>query len=149
LAQGDLAMAAVTFTIVVFGLRISGKMFTRLNYSSATMTLTWTLLATISRLLTKTKMEIFDAVYARAFFSLDEWWISALLVGAGLTTLYFLFTNLKITTVDSGQNGKRPLATSSVAIPVLWCLILNLRTDCWAKNDQPLTECIIHCASLV
>jgi hypothetical protein len=71
-------------------------------------------------------MEISDAVYARAFFSLDKWWISALLVGAGLTTMYFLFTNFKMTTVDSGQNGKRALGTTSVAIPVLWCLILNL-----------------------
>ena len=80
LTQGDLAFAGVTFAIVVIGLRLIDKLFTRLNYSWATMTLTWTLVATISRLLTKTKMQIFDAVYARAFFTADEWWIIALLV---------------------------------------------------------------------
>jgi hypothetical protein len=127
LTQADLAIAGLTFMMVVIGLRISGKLFTRLNYSWATMTLTWVLVANISRLLTKTKMELFDAVYARAFFSAHEWWIIALLVITGVITMYFLFTNLKTTTVDSGQNQKMALTVISVAVPILWCLTLNLK----------------------
>jgi hypothetical protein len=126
LTQGDLAFAGVTFAIVVIGLRLSDKLFTRLNYSWATMTLTWTLVATISRLLTKTKMQIFDAVYARAFFTADEWWIIALLVASGLTIMYFLFSNLKTTVVDSGQKEKRTWTAISIVVPILWCLTLNL-----------------------
>ena len=126
LTQGDLAVAGVTFITVATGLGLSAKLATRLNYSWATLTLTWALVANISRLLTKTKMEIFDAIYARAFFRIDEWWIIALLVAAGLITMYFLFTNLKTTTVGSGQKEKKTLTAVLVAIPVLWCLTLNL-----------------------
>jgi hypothetical protein len=126
LTQGDFVIAGLTFLAMAIGLRLSDKLFTKLNHSWATMTLTWILAANISRILTKTKMEIFDAVYARAFFNLNEWWIIALLVASGLTTMYYMFTNLKTTTVDSGQKEKSSLTAMSIAAPVLWCLTLNL-----------------------
>jgi hypothetical protein len=126
LTQGDFVTAGLTFIAIAIGLRLSDRLFTKLNYSWATMTLTWILAANISRLLTKTKMEIFDAVYARAFFSINEWWIIVLLVASGLTTMYYLFTNLKMTTVDSRQKEKSFLTAMSIAAPVIWCLTLNL-----------------------
>jgi len=128
LTQGDLLFALTVFLTIGIGLRLTYKLFARLNYVWAIMTVTWVLAASVSRLISKTKMEIFDAVYTRMFFDINEWWTIVLLVGLGLTTTYYLLASLrldKLTMNDIGQRDKAVLTGISILIPVLWCLTLN------------------------
>jgi hypothetical protein len=131
LTQGDLVLALATFLIIGIGLRLNSRLFTTLNFIWGTMTLTWILVASISRLISKTRMEIIDAVYTRMLFVVNEWWIIALLTASGLVTTYSLSKNLMtniLTLTHMGQRTKTILTVVSVAIPVLWCLTLNLRS---------------------
>lgn len=128
--QGDLILALTTFLAIRIGFQLNDKLFSALNYHWAVVTLTWILVANISRIFSRTQMEVIDAVYARAFFNINELWIIILLVVMGLIAIYQILTNLKadsLTTRNVGRNEKLNLTTISITIPVLWCVILNFR----------------------
>jgi hypothetical protein len=128
--QGDLFLALTTFLVIGIGFKFNVELFSSLNYYWALVTLTWILVANISRLFSRTQMEIVDAVYARAFFNINELWIVILLVSIGLAAIYQIVTNLRtnsLTVRESSRNEKIILTTISITVPVLWCLTLNFR----------------------
>ena len=103
LTQGDLILALVAFLVIGIGLALNRKSFDTINYAWGTMTLTWILVANASRLISNTRMEIIDAVYARAFVNLNEWWIVTLLAISGLAIMRYLWRNLRM---DKGNSAK-------------------------------------------
>jgi hypothetical protein len=96
--QGDLTLSIVAFLTIGFGFKLNDKLFTILNYVWATITMTWILAIIASRLISRTQLEIVDAIHARVFFNVGESWIIGFLVTSGLVTIYYLFINLKRTT---------------------------------------------------
>jgi hypothetical protein len=126
--QGDFALALVVFLAIGIGFKLDRNIFRTFNYIWATMTMTWILVANFSRLVSETQMQIIDAVYTRIFFVSNEWWIITFLISSLLLTSYYLLKNVKADNLNYIGQRKKMVTTVCIAIPILWCLTLNLKS---------------------